>query len=112
MKRFTSIRFLLMLAFALSLLIPVVVILLYGHLITSRVLANRALERQQHVVTLQAQHIEQSLEQVREDERYLVSLRSFRRMQTDSTAIAEAAQDLIVFAAANPMYFRMLYISA
>jgi signal transduction histidine kinase len=112
MKRFTSIRFLLMLAFGLSLLIPVVVILLYGHLITSRVLANRALERQQHIVTLQAQHIEQSLEQVREDERYLVSLRSFRRMQTDATAIAEAEQDLIVFAAANPMYFRMLYISA
>ena len=111
MKRFASIRFILILAFTLSLLIPIVAMMLYGSLITSRVITNRALERRQHEVTLQAQHIQQSLEHVRDDGRYLASLRTFRHMQTDNSAMLEAEQDFIVFAAANPMYFRILYLS-
>lgn len=109
MKRITGIRSILVLAFTLSLLIPLLVILLYAHFITAQALASQALERQSHEVTLQAQHIEQSLAHIRDDAAYLLRLRSMRQMQTGTGTIHDVEQDLIVFATANPMIQRLLY---
>lgn len=109
MKRLTSIRSVLISAFTLSLLLPVLAMMLYAHLITGRVLANRALERQQHEVTLQAQHIEQSLNQIRIDASYLANLPSLQRAQSDVANIGEFEQDLLVFSRAEPMILRLLY---
>ena len=109
MKRLTGIRSILVLAFTLSLLIPLIVILLYAHFITSQALATQALERQSHEVTLQAQHIEQSLAHIRDDAAYLLRLRSIRQVQTGTGNSRDVEQDFTVFATANPMMQRLLY---
>lgn len=110
MKQLRSIRSILVLAFTLSLVIPVLVMMLYAHFITGRALANQALERELHDVTLQAQHIEQSLSHIREDAAYLVRLRSLQQFQNGSTTIHDIEQDFIVFANAKPMMQRLLYL--
>ena len=74
MPRLKSIRFILILAFSLSLLMPMIAMLLYGHLFTSEALSNRALEREESEVRLQAEHIALSLERIRDDVRYLATL--------------------------------------
>jgi len=109
MKRLTGIRSILVLAFTLSLLIPLIVMLLYAHFITAQALATQALERHSHEVTLQAQHIEQSLAHIRDDAAYLLRLRSIRQVQTGTGTINDVEQDFTVFAIANPMIQRLLY---
>lgn len=110
MKRLNSLRAKLILCFLLLTLIPLAATGVYGHLFTRSALAQQALDRSIHQVRLQAESIHSAFRQVQSDALYLSSLRSLGmlRQQTllDSVALwsQEVTQDLLVFAAARPMY--------
>lgn len=105
MHRLKSVRSLLILAFMLSLLMPIVAIMLYGHVFTSQALRNQALEREQSKVRLQAEHIVLSLERIRDDVRYLSVLDPIKQRN-----FATAESDFWMFADAHPMYYRLNYL--
>lgn len=105
MPRLKSIRFILILAFTLSLLMPIIAMMLYGHLFTSEALTNRALDREQSEVRLQAEHIALSLEHIREDVRYLATLET---LNIGNFTVLE--NDFLAFAEAHPMYYRLNYL--
>jgi len=120
--RIKSIRFILLLAFTFSLLIPVAAMMLYGHSFTSRSLSEQAVERSTYEVHLQAQNFVHSLDKAHDDIFYLAALRSFgqlrnaltHRQDPDQTTLwrDETAQDFLVFASVNPMYHRLHYLDA
>lgn len=108
MRRFTSIRSILLLSFTLCLLLPSLIIFVYAQSVTGNALAEQAINQQIHEVTLQAQHIEQGLTQIREDAAYLSQLRSLRLRQHDGTLTDALEQDLAIFATTKPMIQRLL----
>lgn len=112
MKQLTSIRSILVIAFTLSLVIPITVMMVYTHHITGRALAEQATAQQLHEVTLQAQHIEQSLDRIREDAIYLTRSRGLRQFQSGTGTRAELEQDLMIFATARPMIERLLIVQS
>ncbi len=116
-KPFQSIRFVLTLAFTLSLLIPIGAIMLYGHHFTSRILTEQTIAHTQQEVMLQAKPFTYAMQQVQSDAVYLQALASMRELQqmadppeSEADWYASTRQDFLVFASANPMYFRLRYL--
>ncbi|MGQ9908213.1 MAG: ATP-binding protein [Candidatus Flexifilum sp.] len=118
MKRLNSLRAKLILCFLLLTFIPLAATGLYGHLFTRSALAQQALDRSMHQVRLQAESINSAFRQVQGDALYLSGLRSLNmlRQQTLPASVElwsrEVAQDLLVFAAARPMYSGVRLINA
>lgn len=113
-----SLRARLMIAFLLSLLVPLLATVLYGQIFGRDVLAAQDIERSVQQVHLQAESIDSSLRQAQGDAEYVAALRSLSmlRRQTQPGEVArwqhEVEQDFVVLLSVRPMYHSLRYIDS
>src|SRR5688572_18706173 len=113
MKRFSSLRSSLIAAFCLSILIPMLVISLYGHLFTGDALTGRLLEDSQAEASLQAAHLLHAIESSSSDANYLGMLASVQAWQAapeDESLRAAVQEAMLVFVAAHPKIYRLHWL--
>jgi len=100
-------RFKLLAAFFVVLLIPLLQVVLYGYTVTRHEWQEQVLRRAEHEVFLQAEQISAALAQVHGDALYLGQLNSLQRLLSHPSAItwrSEAERDLEALFSARPMY--------
>jgi len=108
-------RFKLLAAFFVVLLIPLAQLILYGYTVTHQAWVEQVLLRAKHEVFLHAEHLKAALAQVHGDALYIGQLHSLERLQgrpTPNSWRAEAERDLLALISVRPMYRQLRILDA